>query len=83
MAQIAKQQNQSVQVDETMDDPEGRSQASNNREGIRGRTKLDSSDGIGTLQIDYDLMSFTLSRDVMKVSLSRLIERYHDGNTQL
>jgi len=83
MAQIAKQQNQSVQVDETMDDPEGRSQASNNREDIRGRTKLDSSDGIGTLQIDHDLMPFTLSRDVMKVSLSRLIERYHDGNTQL
>jgi hypothetical protein len=79
MAQIAKQRNQSVQVDETMDDPEGRSQASNNREGRR--TKLDSSDGIGTLQIDHDLMPFTLSRDVMKVSLSRLIERYHDGNT--
>ena len=37
---------------------------------------------VDTIQVDPNLLPCPLNRDVMKVALSRMIQRYHDGETK-
>ena len=78
-AQIEKQQNQSV----TNMDIETPGLSNNWSKMMDVKTSKGRPGGaVDTIQVDPNLLPCPLNRDVMKVALSRMIQRYHDGETK-
>ena len=78
-AQITKQQNQTA-INMDTETP-GLSDNWSKMMDVK-TSKGDPCGAVDTIQVDPNLLPCPLNRDVMKVALSRMIQRYHDGETK-
>ena len=78
--QVAKQQNQNV-INMDMETP-GLSENWSNVMDMETSNKVETCGAVDTIRLDSNLLPCPLNRDVMKVALSRMIQRYHDAETK-